>query len=544
LHEPIIGEDSIRHVNFFNGRLLTGTDLRREQIARHSADGRLGLCIGSGVNHGLLVELSSGPNGPIAQVKAGLALNKNGQTLWLGSDIDVALAKRAVPPGEATPCLFEKCTKAEAGGFVNAGQGLFLLTIAPSYRHEGRAPMNALGDVLARCNTDAEVEAVQFRLIEVPLTPTQLSQINAPNFQNLVAYSCFGDHIQPDWARNSFINPNRAAENNLLTNLTGLHDFDVPLALLAFGPEFAPLFADNWSVRRMIAPENVSGAFSILTAPARAPLGQAMLSQFQAQLEKTTVARATDVFDYLPPVGVLEGYSDEDAQAFFAGLTTRGPVHIDEAQVEPLIRESLNAPAINTDSDHTIWLYRVAHSGMSATPGSTLLFANGHLPYRADARFNLNYWDHANYALIGDDCCGYGYDEDGGIITPVPEPTPPPNKSKIKIGKVEYYAGGGSQILDYPYVSIWGKNLTPEVVIKARLGSLNIDQIFWNFRDSDWGPDDPDMVIILSESDLKKYGRKMSLFDKFGEANFEVPPATKRLFITREGTKSWLKPPR
>jgi hypothetical protein len=29
-----------------------------------------------------------------------------------------------------------------------------------------------------------------------------------------------------------------------------------------------------------------------------------------------------------------------------------------------------------------------------------LLFASGQMPYRGDARFNLNHWDNANYALI------------------------------------------------------------------------------------------------------------------------------------------------
>jgi hypothetical protein len=33
-------------------------------------------------------------------------------------------------------------------------------------------------------------------------------------------------------------------------------------------------------------------------------------------------------------------------------------------------------------------------------PAPVMLFAGGHLPYRGDARFNLNYWNYANYALI------------------------------------------------------------------------------------------------------------------------------------------------
>jgi len=67
--------------------------------------------------------------------------------------------------------------------------------------------------------------------------------------------------------------------------------------------------------------------------------------------------------------------------------------------VEPLITESLTAPAIATASDHAIWLYRVAQGRRDgATP--LAIFASGHLPPRAEARFNLGHFDYANYALI------------------------------------------------------------------------------------------------------------------------------------------------
>ncbi len=552
LHEPIIGEDSIRHVNFFNGRLLTGTDLRREQFARYQADGRLGQTIGSGIDHGLYVELIADKKKPIARVKAGLALNRNGQTLWLGADTDVELAKRALPPGEAAPCLFEKCTPAEAGGFVEAGQGLFVLTIAPSHRHEGRAPMNALGDAQARCNTDAEVEAVQFRLIQIPLSPAALAKIETPQFRNAAAHQCFGAAVKPTWARTSFANADTPNIDNLLRGLNGLHDFDVPLALIAFGEEFTPLFADNWSVRRMIAAEDERNAFSILTGPARARLGQAMMAQFQDQLAETQSPQAKKDFDYLPPVGVLEGYSDAAALQFFAGLTVRGPVHIDEAQVEPLIRESLSAPAIPTTSDHTIWLYRVAHSGMGTTPGTTLLFASGHLPYRADARFNLNYWDHANYALIGDDCCDGGSWGGGDVITPPapappaepPEPAPDP-KQRITIEKAAYEFSQTGLPLDFDGIYVWGKNLMEKNVKKAFLGQKFefVVQDFY-FAEGNKYPGDPDIFIQIDKKTFKSHRPELTLFDQFGSVSAPITELTDRKFNFNMERERWLRPNR
>ena len=54
LQQPL-KDGGIRSVNFFNGRMLTGKDLSREQTARREADSRLGLAIGDGVAFGLEV---------------------------------------------------------------------------------------------------------------------------------------------------------------------------------------------------------------------------------------------------------------------------------------------------------------------------------------------------------------------------------------------------------------------------------------------------------------------------------------------------------
>lgn len=85
LQQPL-KEGAIRSVNFFNGRLLTSKDLTREQQARREADWRAGLASGDGVAFGLEVERDVAldqPDSPVVRVKAGLAVNRKGQTLRL-----------------------------------------------------------------------------------------------------------------------------------------------------------------------------------------------------------------------------------------------------------------------------------------------------------------------------------------------------------------------------------------------------------------------------------------------------------------------------
>ena len=141
-----------------------------------------------------------------------------------------------------------------------------------------------------------------------------------------------------------------------------------------------------------------------------------MLQQFQDHFGELTnnginigEVRARTYFPTLPPVGVLPKLSKEATLAFFGGMTVRGPVHINAAQVEPLLRDSLSTPAIRSASNEVVWLYAVAENMIegikaSADTGITdpyLIFASGNLPYRADARFNLHRWNYANFALAG-----------------------------------------------------------------------------------------------------------------------------------------------
>ena len=84
-------------------------------------------------------------------------------------------------------------------------------------------------------------------------------------------------------------------------------------------------------------------------------------------------------------------------------------MHINAAQLEDLIRESLCAPAIDSADGSVVWLYAVAENLIEgarraadpARPKPYLVFARGDLAYRGDARFNLHRWNYANFALGG-----------------------------------------------------------------------------------------------------------------------------------------------
>jgi hypothetical protein len=416
LQQPL-KDGGIRTVNFFNGRLLTGKDLSREQDARSQSDARLGLGLGSGVAFGLDVardDTATQTAGPVVRVKAGLAVNRRGQALRLAQDTSIALARQF--DVATLDCTFARCEHLQGGTYV-AGAGVYILTLAPSETSEGRAPTNGLDPLNVRCNTDANVEGLQFRLIS--LTPQLLAGLDLASglFRNQIAYRCFGGGIQPAWIAALLTAKGRS--DDLLDGLAkiGLSDAEVPLAMLFMVGAAEIAFIDMWAVRRPLnAPE--SGSLAGLVEPRRLAIGRAMFLQFQSQIADLSPpigglggVTARSHFRYLPPVGVIpvaeeKDIADAQATKFFVGMRYRGPAFINGARVEGLVRESLCYPPIDTQLDEFVWLYRVRENRMaielgSATPKprSYVVFASGHLPYRADAQFDLGYWNYGNYAL-------------------------------------------------------------------------------------------------------------------------------------------------
>ena len=83
----------------------------------------------------------------------------------------------------------------------------------------------------------------------------------------------------------------------------------------------------------------------------------------------------------------------------FEGLTAAKEVHIEGAHVEALIRESFAYAPIRLASKEAIRLY-VVRENVQSTVRRCVVFTTGHLRYRADARFDLAYWNLANFAEL------------------------------------------------------------------------------------------------------------------------------------------------
>jgi hypothetical protein len=417
LQQPVKNERDIRSVNFFNGRLLSSKDLTREQAARRESDWRLGLALGDGVAFGLQVATDPDHNKddePVVKIKAGLAINRKGQALRLIADASVAL-KRSFSAASAN-CLFTECERIAAGIYVR-GAGVYVLTIAPAELSEGKAPTNGLDPTNVRCNTDATVEAVQFRLIALDRADYASATPGTSKFRNELAYLCFGAGVQASWFASLLDATARTDDLLDLAHKRGLTDFDVPLALLYITGAAKLTFTDLWAVRRPLSRVSADQWSSLVDARRQA-LGYAMFMQFQRQIMDaappsgdlgTLTARGD--FHFLPPVGVIpvpEETDKTDAKAtrFFKDMTYRGPAFINAARLEGLVRESLAYPPIDTQDAEMIWLYRVRENrmafdfaGTGKRPRSYLVFASGHLPYRADAQFDLAYWNYSNFAV-------------------------------------------------------------------------------------------------------------------------------------------------
>jgi hypothetical protein len=401
LQYPILGS-GIRTINFFNGRLLTALDLTREQAATHEADVRLGQAIGEGIAFGL--EVSKSPEGtaeaPIVTVKSGLAVNRNGQVLRLVGDpekgTDVALVRRASDSAAASKA-FTDCLPLQSGTYI-AGAGVYLLTLAPAESNEGKAPTNGLtGDSGSSCNKDATVTTVQFRLIQLdpPLTAAELQDEN--HLRNLIAYKCFGVAETQSFVSDPFGSPLK--QYGLLDSLrvNRLTDCDVPLAILYWTISDGIKFIDLWSVRRHVIQPPTTGPWRMITGERRLAEAEAMLLQFQDQLETfrrpgvhTESIVATDYFKYLPSVGFIpitgEATAGFNYERFLQNVTYGQPIPIEGARVAPLLRDSFSCEPIDLTSGEPVWLFQVKENtelidrGGPNIPQPYLILASNFVP--------------------------------------------------------------------------------------------------------------------------------------------------------------------
>jgi len=414
IDQPFVPTAALRSVNFFNGRLLTGDDMSREQATQEERVKRLGRAVGDGVAWGFEVAqpkaTSPDTSHPVVTVSAGLAVNREGTTLELPADVDVALYRdaAAAPAGAEDGNLFADCQPFATGTYT-AGAGVYLLTVAPAEQGEGRAQVNGLGNESAPCNVALEAEALQFRLIRLALTHDEL--LDKAHLRSHVASLCFdaatlaGEIVDPFGAPVTSWGLVDTLRTQTLT------DAEVPLATIGWSVDDGIEFVDLWSVRRRPTRRAGEGAWTSFAGDRRRSDGEARFLQFQAQLAELGVLAddpitlsATAAFEQLPPAGIvplstshfLAGF---DVTAFFHTLTTTEmPMYIEGAKLDDLVLQSFAFPPIDLASDEAIRLYLVRENEQTGTGQPYVVFANGHLPYRADAEFDLAYWDYSNYA--------------------------------------------------------------------------------------------------------------------------------------------------
>jgi hypothetical protein len=410
LDRPVVTADALRSANFFNGRLLTGEDLRREQEANEARLRRVGRAGGEGVAYGLEVAETPGVSTnaqPVVTVGAGLAVCRSGHAVELGADVDVALARPSATATSEPGGLFADC-QPFAPGTYTAGTGVYLLTIAPARQGEGRAPVSGLSNDPAPCNVALSVDAVRFRLIRLALPASELAE--KPRLRNRVAYRFFAPVDRADVARDPWGGP---LGGGLLGTLRRqvVRDDEVPLAVVGWSFADGIQFVDLWAVRRRVrargTDERLGGLFDDDARAGR----EAMIAQFQAHLADLrrgdpASVEALERFDRLPPFGLVplavSAAAGFDLDVFFAGLTTTPARFVEGSHLEHLADEALGHPPIELAADEAIRVYLVRENQQAAGPSIApyASFVNGHVPYAADARWDLAICDYANYAEL------------------------------------------------------------------------------------------------------------------------------------------------
>jgi hypothetical protein len=411
--------DGVRTVNFFNGRLLTASDLRREQDANAVLRDRLGLAVGDGVVSGLRVGLppahaAPDPVHPVVRVTAGIAVNRAGHALRLPYDVEVSLQR---PPGTgaitapATPSAFAACSGLPDGAPL-ATSGVYLLTIAPCHQAQGRAPVGGLGNEIAPCGTDADAEGVQFRIVLVSLPSAVLAD---PRLRNRLAHLMFG--TEDDAAHRLELDPfgGPAQPYGLLDQLraTALVDEEVPLACLLWVPGQGILFVDEWCVRRPVAVRGEDSDWPEVTSPRRRIEGQCAFQQFQAEIGdlvrlggQALRANAGQRFAFLPAAGLLPLASSGSAgfsfQEFFQDTPLHGPFIIDGTHVRACLEESFLHAPYEVAANQVVRLYLVRQNRLPRADSTSrdpfLLFTSAYLRYRADGRYDLDHWNYTHFA--------------------------------------------------------------------------------------------------------------------------------------------------
>jgi hypothetical protein len=407
--EPILG--SLASVNFVNGRVLTGDDLSREQAVNLAAHARLGRAIGDGVVQGLRVTATTRDGRPAIFVESGIGMTRSGRAVALESAATIVL----VPEGEAAPTgggLFAACVPPRPATPGGVPLLLVALGAAPG-QPRGRAQVASLGNEAAPCAVDVLVEALRVRLVPFAIDAGTLSHTRARSRAAALLLGSTGPDA-PTLADDP-LGPG-ANRGGLLSRLRAecLTDHEIPLAILSWPTADRIAFCDRWAVRRRVMAPAAAGDWRGLAGVELDALAEARLLQFTEQMADILAAGragatvAKTELTHLPPAGLLPvGPRAFDSATFFRGLPAHSVRWVEGAKLAGLLRAAAAVPPIDLDAaaPEAIWRYFIRSATAAKTPevpgaGTTqLLFVSGHVPYAANAQWDLAHFDQANYAI-------------------------------------------------------------------------------------------------------------------------------------------------
>ena len=412
LQQPVTS-GGLQNTNFFNGRLITGADLTREQTARREAVSRLGQAVGEGIAEGLRVEIvPNAEHDPIVGITPGRAINRAGQVLGLYEHATVNLIER-MSTIEQESSGFKRCPSAALSGVYAAGFGLYMLVLSPVFTKQGSAPTGGLKNSFAACSSDVILEAVQFRLLPVDPYLTDETLPDRKRLRNFIAYLCLGTYQTEGFYQDPY--GTNLGSYGLIDEMReggSLSKSDVPLAIVSWSAEGLE-FVDMWSVRRRLTRNSDARDWTQLVSDRRISETEAMIQQFADHIageepEKHDFLdiRAADYFYFLPPAGILPvatfgattGFS---LDKFFGKKYLREIALIDGENLQALMREALKRDPVDLRTKEKVRIYIIRENFKAVRDGRVdqiaAVFAKESMPYFGTARFNSTEWDSSRF---------------------------------------------------------------------------------------------------------------------------------------------------
>ena len=365
---------STQYPHFFNGRILTATDLKQDRDIHLSRSQYLGQALGDGIVDGLYVtQIDEKLH---LQVGRGLAVNRMGDVLHLSNEVilDLTPSQPQISPQDT---VFTNESEPRQSAKKLAAFYLLALTYSdtsPSVKQIQTKAQPMGGQSIT--THYYEEKHLQFKLIALDELFHPGEQ-EPKKFRHRLAMACFGIG---DWKKYLAKISNVSPEVNLVDTLrhhqlTPLANQDIPIAVLHIQAENIQ-FVDCWAVRRLCVPQvDMNSPLAGLIATQDKSGAIEHFLQFQEQLENIAQTKkpndlnrinARDHFDWLPAAGIIPS-SVYQIDRFFSGQSIINSDDLkdqplDASTVKQLMAESCNAGPIKLETD-AIEIYRTEWKG-------------------------------------------------------------------------------------------------------------------------------------------------------------------------------------